>query len=369
MLRSYAVQSFRNYLILNGKLLGLVNISEVILDDHSQTFGAFGVPKVFVTPTRCASFCASLHARVLSIHLAYNWKPLEQWSSDLSIFSPQMILPFKEPLNKLMRKLFSVHIVGRHPWLFGPLRMKLHLERQWFPSLVRSLLAIIDRSGNVIFRNKAWAIVKKIENQVSVYKQLVGANNSRLCSLSMSRSCTSDPPDPDTSDTLISALELVLKIAARAPCFKGACPQMDSTQPSDDEISDFPGLNRPSEDFASDIFYPDNLLPTSDSEEIIFDNTKPDSAYQLPPPEGVGLTDSLASRSIWDSVNEDEDRSMSFDVSAPRGNGCTQMKPELTCRSAHEDFFALDDNVYVPPNLGIFDEDANGDAALLLALN
>jgi hypothetical protein len=44
-------------------------------------------------------------------------------------------------------------------------------------------------------------------------------------------------------------------------------------------------------------------------------------------------------------------------------------KLELTCRSAHEDFFALDDNVYVPPDLGIFDEDANGDAAMLLALN
>lgn len=44
-------------------------------------------------------------------------------------------------------------------------------------------------------------------------------------------------------------------------------------------------------------------------------------------------------------------------------------KQELTCRSAHEDFFALDDNVYVPPDLGIFDEDASGDAAVLLALN
>ena len=186
---------------------------------------------------------------------------------------------------------------------------------------------------------------------------------------------------------------------------------MDSTQPSsDDETLDFPGLHHPSEDFASDIFYPDNLLPTrsclsglslaqlfddvlcwsSDSEEMILDNTKPDSAYQLPLSEGVGLTDSLASRSIWDSVDEDEDSgSKSCDVSAPRANACTWMvgltwflvpfaayeyphlpqKPELTCRSAHEDFFALDDNVYVPPDLGIFDEDANGDAAVLFALN
>ncbi|KAI0284017.1 hypothetical protein BGY98DRAFT_641217 [Russula aff. rugulosa BPL654] len=186
-----------------------------------------------------------------------------------------------------MQKLFSIHIVGRHPWLFSPLRMKLHLERQWFPSLVRSLLAITERSGNVIFRNKAQTLVKRIENQVSVYNQVVGAYSG------ISRSCPSDPPDPDTSDTLISALELVLKIAARAPCFK---------PPSNDETSDFPGLHHPSEDFAGDIFYPNNLLPTrsclsglslaqlfddvlcwsSDSEEMVLDNTKPDSVYQLP---------------------------------------------------------------------------------------
>jgi hypothetical protein len=107
----------------------------------------------------------------------------------------------------------------------------------------------------------------------------MGASSGRLSSPSMSRGGSSDPTDPDTSDTLISALELVLKIAARAPCFKvrffcyqriasatprkGACPHMDSTQPSsDDETSDFPGLHNPSEDFASDLSYPDNLLPT-----------------------------------------------------------------------------------------------------------
>jgi hypothetical protein len=122
---------------------------------------------------------------------------------------------------------------------------------------------------------------------------------------------------------------------------------MDSTRPSsDDETSDFPELHHPSKDFGGDTFYPDNLLPTrsclsgfslaqlfddvlcwsSDSEEMILDNTKPDSAYQLPLSEGVGFTDSLASRSIWDSVDEDEDSgSMSCDVSAPRVNGCTWM--------------------------------------------
>ena len=64
MLRSYVVQSFRNYLTLarspfahdffilsnfappkNGNHLGLVDISEVILDGHSQTSGSSGVPK------------------------------------------------------------------------------------------------------------------------------------------------------------------------------------------------------------------------------------------------------------------------------------------------------------------------------------
>jgi len=45
-------------------------------------------------------------------------------------------------------------------------------------------------------------------------------------------------------------------------------------------------------------------------------------------------------------------------------------KPELICQSSQEDFFVLDDNVYVPPDFGTFEGDANGDAAaVLLALN
>lgn len=65
MLRSYVVQSFRNYLTLarspfahdffiltdfappkNGKRLGLVDISEAILDDHYQASGVSGVSSV-----------------------------------------------------------------------------------------------------------------------------------------------------------------------------------------------------------------------------------------------------------------------------------------------------------------------------------
>jgi hypothetical protein len=37
---------------------------------------------------------------------------------------------------------------------------KFHLEHQWFPSLIRSLLAITDRSENLIFCNKVQALVK-----------------------------------------------------------------------------------------------------------------------------------------------------------------------------------------------------------------
>ncbi len=39
-------------------------------------------------------------------------------------------------------------------------------------------------------------------------------------------------------------------------------------------------------------------------------------------------------------------------------------KSELTCQSAHENFVALEDSVDVPPDLGIFDEDWDGDVLL-----
>jgi hypothetical protein len=108
---------------------------------------------------------------------------------------------------------------------------KLSLEHQWFPSLVRSLLAITGRSENQEFRSKTQALVKvedptsfmwieteyylqKIQSQVSVYKQVIDNTYGCLPSQSLPRAERSD------KDTLILALELVLRISARSPPFK-----------------------------------------------------------------------------------------------------------------------------------------------------
>lgn len=112
---------------------------------------------------------------------------------------------------------------------------------------------------------------------------------------------------------------------------------MAPTQPpSDDETSGLSGLHYPSEDFAGDRFYWNDLLPTSpclpggpfthlfeddlwscDSEEMVLGNSVPDSAYQMPLSEDAGLV-SLASQSIWDSVEEEEDNGFTLcDVSGP----------------------------------------------------
>jgi hypothetical protein len=116
-----------------------------------------------------------------------------------------------------------------------------------------------------------------------------------------------------------------------------------STQPSSkNETSRLSGLH-PSEDFAGDTFYWNDLLPTSpclsgdqlfddslwsgDSEEMILGDSNPDSAHQLPHSEGVELIDPLASQSIWDSVDEEEDSGFtSCDVSPPLSSEpCTGM--------------------------------------------
>jgi len=225
--------------------------------------------------------------------------------------------------------------------------------------------------------------VKTIENQVSVYKQVMGANNSPLSSPSMPRSFPSDSSAPDI---LISALELVLKIATRPPPFKGACLYMASTQPSsDDETYGLSGLHYPSEDFAGDTFYWNDPLPTSpclsdgpltqlfednlwssDSEDMVLGNSNPDSAHQFPLHDSAELI-SLASQSIWDSDEEEEDNGLaSCDVLSLKSGPCTGMNPEL---SADESFIALDHNMGAPPDLCIFgsEEDADEDVVMLLA--
>jgi hypothetical protein len=110
---------------------------------------------------------------------------------------------------------------------------------------------------------------------------------------------------------------------------------MASTQPSSNNETSH---HHSSEDFAGDTFFWNDLSPTSpclsgdqllddnlwsgESEEMILGNSKPDSAYQLPLSEGVGLIISLASQSIWDSVDEEEDSGFtSCDGSPPLASG------------------------------------------------
>ncbi|KAH9969631.1 hypothetical protein BC827DRAFT_1161493 [Russula dissimulans] len=417
MLRSFVVQSFRRYLIINAEHLGITNISDAILDNRPS--GTSGAPTVFVTPADCAS-SASPHSHVLFIHLAYNWKSLSQLSSGLSIFSPQSLLPVQPALNQLLRKLFSAHIVGRYPWLFGPLRTKHHLEQQWFPSLARSLLAITDRSRSLMFRNKIQELLKaedlltpsdfpeteechqKIENLVSAYKQATDATCSCLSLHSRSRGCLSDSPVLNTNDTLIVALELILKVTTRPPPFRvrfcqeqppaGVTPRPGPYRPavstqfsSDDETLDLSGLHHPSKDSSDDPLHWDDLpadadsvpclsgdtwshlsddnLWSSDSEDVIVSNGNLDLACPLPPSEAEDLIPEipLTRQLNWDSGVDEEDGGFpSRDVSSPLS--------ELWCTTSHEKFIALDHDLDVPADLCIFDEDVE-DAVMLLAFD
>ncbi|KAI0269866.1 hypothetical protein BC834DRAFT_967599 [Gloeopeniophorella convolvens] len=133
MLRSSAVQHFLHYLSIarlllrvilsrltarplqNKDTLGIAGISELSLGHLSVH------PNVAATLSHCTRRTASSRSHILWIHFAYIWKPLKQ-VSDLTIFSPRVLLPFQSALDAVVRKLFSVHITDRYPWLFGPLR-------------------------------------------------------------------------------------------------------------------------------------------------------------------------------------------------------------------------------------------------------
>ena len=58
---------------------------------------------------------------------------------------------------------------------------------------------------------------QEITTRASLHKLTTGATCGRPFLCSTSRSCLSGSPSAGTSDTLISALELVLKTAARPP--------------------------------------------------------------------------------------------------------------------------------------------------------
>jgi hypothetical protein len=167
-------------------------------------------------------------------------------------------------------------------------------------------------------------------------------------------------PRAETSDkdTLILALELVLKIAARSPPFKvrflgqeqpsaGVTPQQGACLPvsatcsssfSNNKTLDLPELasNDPSQDFSGDmLFWDDFLSPdpclsnpwaqqreeniwSDDSGEEMNVGDELDPACQIHPAEGTGLIVSdisQTSQSDWDSVDdEDNNKFMSWMV-------------------------------------------------------
>lgn len=63
---------------------------------------------------------------------------------------------------------------------------------------------------------------QEIISRLSIHNRITGATNDQLAQTScpMLRGYLSDLPSTDTRDTLILALEVVLKIAARPPRFK-----------------------------------------------------------------------------------------------------------------------------------------------------
>ncbi|KAI9465460.1 hypothetical protein BJY52DRAFT_1244134 [Lactarius psammicola] len=356
MLHSSAIKTFLHHLTVNAEHLCISAISDVILDDRS-----LGSPEVSVTLSCSADPRPSPCVHVLSIHLAYNWLSLRQQSSgryvrpfckyethgsqrSLHLLAPNF-LPLQPALNKLVHKLFSVHIVGRYPWLFGPLRTKLHLELQWFPSLVRSLLAITARSENLSFRSETQELLKRIHNKASIYKRVAGNTHRSLSLQRAPRSCPSDSLAVEASDedTLVLALELVLKIAARSPPFKGArCHAASKRSSSDDEETlDFSGpvFCRPSQNFSGDSLSWDDYVPPevrlsghwTPGQDITIGDDAPYSTLQIHSSEDSGVIiseKSLTSRSNCDSgvYGEDKNQFTSTSVSpllAPEW--CTRM--------------------------------------------
>jgi len=185
---------------------------------------------------------------------------------------------------------------------------------------------------------------QKFENLVSAYNQVTDSTCGCLSLHSRSRSCLSDSPALNTSDTLILALELFLKVATRPPPFRvrfcqdqspagvpqgpGACrPTASTNSSSDDETLDLSGLHHPTQDFSDDALLWDDLLPapcvsgdtwslsdnnlwSSDSEEVIVG----------PPSEAGDLIPEimLAHQLNWDfGVDKEDNGFASRNVSSP----------------------------------------------------
>ncbi|KAF8477892.1 hypothetical protein JB92DRAFT_1863297 [Gautieria morchelliformis] len=73
--------------------------------------------------------------------------------------------PFAALLDQVVHRIFSYHMIRRYPLIFGPYSHCIRAEQVFFPSVAKSLCAIITRSESLTLKHQSLACMKRLRQQ------------------------------------------------------------------------------------------------------------------------------------------------------------------------------------------------------------
>ncbi|KAF9519034.1 hypothetical protein BS47DRAFT_1337588 [Hydnum rufescens UP504] len=85
------------------------------------------------------------------------------------LFNSHMDIDDVTPWLQIMEKMFATHFIRRYPLIFGQWKLNLTAESAFFPSIARSIAAILLRSNNKALKSQA----KKTFNTLQMHRNRV----------------------------------------------------------------------------------------------------------------------------------------------------------------------------------------------------
>ncbi|KAF8073611.1 hypothetical protein FPV67DRAFT_756393 [Lyophyllum atratum] len=132
-------------------------------------------------------------------------------------------LPYKTLLDNVVGRFMTWQLVKRYPNIFGPWCQQLDVESSYFPGIFDSIVRVIERSPNAVFRARCRRLIKILRcRRMTALCDASRSLSAYLASIETDRVAFSEThlPDVTDEDTVHFALEMIYRNGMSRPQFK-----------------------------------------------------------------------------------------------------------------------------------------------------
>ncbi|KAF9464140.1 hypothetical protein BDZ94DRAFT_1321256 [Collybia nuda] len=240
---SSLAQHLVDYLRTNASSLGLSTISDMWIDNND------GLLKLTLTSSRqYPSKLELLPVRVLlvGLDLCYSWQistssvANAQPQQESHPFSQRLSLPFRTLLDNVVGRFVTWQLVKRYPFIFGQWCQQLEAEASFFSPIFSSILTIMKRSPNPVFRAKCQRLIKvlRCRHSTTISESLSNLENHLRDISEVDVSFIRVKPlSLKDEDVLWFTMERVYRDGMRRRQFKGLVGPLAADDTDDEDLS------------------------------------------------------------------------------------------------------------------------------------